>query len=180
MLRIGLSGTNWTGKTETIRRFLKVHSRLNIEIISLSALVDQCPFSMMETQTLEASQWMVDQVRAILNNDGDKIQVFDRTPLDILAFTLYAENRVNEENPEIINSILGLLRYFDFIFYLQPLDEWLPNICTTQDEIDFALQIDCYMCKAIELFSLEVITLPWQLAERQRLLSEYLVGSPSI
>ena len=62
MLRIGLSGTNWAGKTETIRRFLKVHSKLNIEIISLSSLVNQCPFSMMETQTLEGSQWMVNEL----------------------------------------------------------------------------------------------------------------------
>ena len=180
MLRIGLSGTNWTGKTETIRRFLSVHSTLNIEIISLSSLVDQCPFSMMETQTLEGSQWMVEQVRIILDNPNGEIQLFDRTPLDILAFTLYAENRMNEENPEIINSILSLFRYFDYVFYFQPSDEWPQDICTTQDKAEFALQIDCYMRKAIVLFSLEVIPLPWQFAERQRLLSEYLLGSPSI
>ncbi|MBW8000803.1 MAG: AAA family ATPase [Planctomycetes bacterium] len=180
MLRIGLSGTNWTGKTETIRRFLKVHSKLNIETISLSPLVNQCPFSMRETQTLEGSQWMVEQVKIILDNSNGEVQLFDRTPLDILAFTLYAENRTNQKNSTLIDDILGLFKYFDIIFHLQPSDKWPVNVHTEQDEIRFALQIDDYMREAIDRFAIEVVSLPWELTERQQLLSEYLLRSPNI
>ncbi len=180
MFRIGLSGTNWTGKSKTISTFIKKHPKLSIETISLSTLVAQCPFPMIKDQILEGSQWMVEQVRIILDNSNGEIQLFDRTPLDILAFTLYAESQTNQKDFNVIDDILDLFKYFDAIFYLQPSDKWPINVHTTQDEIRFALQLDDYMCKAINQFAIEVVTLPWELAERQHLLSEYLLGSPSI
>lgn len=180
MFRIGLSGTNWTGKSKTISTFVKKHPKLGIEIISLSTLVAQCPFPMTKGQTLEGSQWMVEQVRSILDNSSGEIQLFDRSPLDILAFTLYAESQTNQKNSNVIDDILDLFKYFDTIFYLQPSDKWPINVRTTQDEIRFALQLDDYMCKAIDQFAIEVVTLPWELTERQHLLSEYLLSLPSI
>ena len=179
MFRLGLSGTNWTGKSKTIHGLLKEHPSLNIETVSLSALVTQCPFPMVEMQTIKGSQWMVEQVSATVEGHNGEMQLFDRTPLDILAFTLYVESRTSRKSPKLIGDILDLFKYFDLIFYLQPSGEWPVNVYSTQNKIRFALQIDYYMREAINRFAIEVMLLPWKLEERQHLLSEHLLGLPS-
>ena len=108
MFRIGFSGTNWTGKTETIQRIVREHSELVINTISLSSLVNECPFPMIEEQTVEASKWMIEQVGAICSNNNGAIEIFDRTPLDILAFTLYAMDRTDVHNQVVLEDCLAL------------------------------------------------------------------------
>jgi hypothetical protein len=90
MLRIGLSGTNWTRKTTTIQQVARALDPVPVDIVSLSSFVQQCPFPMGPVQTLDGSKWMVDQVAQILARPipAGTVQIFDRTPLDILAFTL--------------------------------------------------------------------------------------------
>jgi len=174
MFRIGLSGTNWTGKTDTICRFVEEHPKLDIEIVSLSDLVARSPFPMEEDQTLEGSQWMTEQVRTLSNKANGEIQVFDRTPLDILAFTLYAEKKTGSKDTSVFETILELVRCFDIIFYLQVSNEWPANTPRNHHKIEFARKMDLYIRKAIEQFALDVVSLPWDIAERQRLLSEHL------
>jgi len=174
MFRIGLSGTNWTGKTDTICRFVEEHPKLDIEIVSLSDLVACSPFPMEEGQTLEGSKWMTEQVRALCKKNTGEMQFFDRTPIDILAFTLYAEDRTGRKAEGVLKNILELVRCFDIIFYLKVSNEWPANTPRNHRKIEFARQMDCYILKAIEQFALDVVSLPWDIAERQRLLSEHL------
>jgi len=176
MPRAGLSGTNWTGKTETIKRFVTEHSKLAIKTVSLSSLVDRCPFPMREGQTFEGSRWMIEQVAALCKKDTAEMQIFDRTPVDILAFTLYVENRTGNGSPRVLKNALELVKNFDIIFYLPVSDQWPVNRSPSQNGIQFARQMDSYIRKAIEQFSLDVVSLPWDRAERQRLLSEHLSG----
>ncbi len=178
MFRIGLSGTNWTGKTETIRRFVKEHPELSIKTVSLASLVAKCPFPMREDQTVEASRWMIEQVKAICQQDGAEIQLFDRTPVDILAFTLYAESRTGNGSTTVLEDALDLVKYFDIIFYLPVSNEWAANQSPGQNGIQFVQQMDSYIRKAIDQFSLDVVSLPWDLGERQRLLSKHLSNLP--
>jgi len=172
MLRVGFSGTNWTGKSESIYRFIDEYPYHNIEIISLSKLVSQCPFPMGDKQILDGSKWMVERVINILENPKHKIQLFDRTPLDILAYTLYAAHRTHENDLNFIYEILDLFQYFDTIFYVQPSNEWPVNVHKTEDEVKFALLIDFFMRKAIEHLAIEVVPLPWDLSVRQEILAE--------
>lgn len=174
MFRAGLSGTNWTGKTETIRRFVKEHPELSIKTVSLASLVDRCPFPMMEEQTLEGSRWMIEQVRAIYQQDDAEMQLFDRTPVDIIAFTLYAESRTGNGSPTVLEDALKLVSYFDILFYVPVVDEWPVNTSASRSKIQFALKMDSYIRTVIERFSLDMVSLPWDLAKRQSLLSEYL------
>jgi len=176
MPRAGLSGTNWTGKTETIKRFVTEHSKLAVKTVSLASLVARCPFPMMEEQTLEGSRWMIEQVATLCKKDTAEMQIFDRTPVDILAFTLYAENRTGNGSPTALKDALELVKCFDIIFYLPVSDKWPNNASADQSRIQFARQMDSYIRKAIEKFSLDVISLPWDRAERQRLLSKHLPG----
>lgn len=174
MLRVGLSGTNWTGKTETIERFVQEHSELGIKTVSLSSLVARCPFPMGERQTVEGSKWMIEQVRAICATDNGQIDVFDRTPIDILAFTLYALNRTGERDDKVLNDCVGLIGEFDLLFYLPVCDGWPADVAATSKQIGFAKEMDRYIGEAIEEFSLEVVRLPWGLDERQALFSEFM------
>lgn len=176
MFRIGLSGTNWTGKTETIRRFMNENPELRIKPVFLSSLVARCPFPMGREQTLEGSRWMIEQVADICNKAGRGIQLYDRSPVDILAFTVYAEDQTDKKDSSIIKSALDLVRYFDILFYLPTSNEWPVNMSLEDDTIRFARQIDTYIRRAIDEFAPQVISLPWDLDEREHLLSQYVSG----
>lgn len=178
MFRAGLSGTNWTGKTETICSFVRAHPELDIETVSLSELVTQCPFPMEENQTVEGSKWMIEQAGALCKKNTSEIQLFDRTPIDILAFTLYVESRTGSKDTSVFEDALELVRCFDILFYLPISNEWPINALGNHHKIEFARQMDCYIRKAIDRFALDVVSLPWELTERQRLLSEYLSSLP--
>ena len=174
MLRIGLSGTNWTGKTETIRMVVSRHCDISIETVSLSSLVRKCPYPMEERQTLEGSCWITKQVADICNRSSGEIQIFDRTPIDILAFTLYVEDRTNIEAANVLKDIITIINNFDRLFYLPVSKEWPNNVSPSQKEIEFARQMDSYIRKAIDKFSLNVTELPWDLTKRYHLVSKLL------
>lgn len=180
MFRAGLSGTNWTGKTETIRTFVAEHSEISIKTVPLSRLVYKCPYPMMEDQTVEASRWIIEQVTAICSKNNAEIELFDRTPLDILAFTLYAEKQTCHNDPQVFELALELIKSFDVLFYLPPSYEWPVNVHPSEKKVKFATKIDSYMLKAIKRFNLDVVSLPWDLAERQRLLCHYLLSLPTV
>jgi hypothetical protein len=174
MLRIGFSGTNWTGKSESLYRFINEYPYYNVEIVSLSKLVDLCPYPMIEKQTLDGSKWMVEQVVNILENPKEEIQIFDRTPLDILAFTLYASYQTKQQDIDLVREILGLFENFNTIFYVQPSNEWPVDNNKTQNKVSFALLIDFFIRKAIKHLEIEVVSLPWDLSLRQELISEHI------
>ena len=174
MLRVGLSGTNWTGKTETINRLTGICSIGPVRTISLSSLVAKCPYPMMENQTIDGSKWMVEQVKGIFRSSNGEIEIFDRTPVDILAFTLYALERTGEHDEGVLDDCVELLRHFDRVFYLPPSEDWPVVVCPTESQIRFARQMDVYIRRAVKEFSVEIETLPWEFEERQRLLSEFL------
>ena len=180
MFRIGFSGTNWTGKTDTICTFVKEHPKLDVEIITLSDLVACSPFPMKEDQTLEGSQWMAEQVAALCKKGTAEMQIFDRTPVDILAFTLYAENQAGSKDASVLKNVLELVRCFDILFYLPISNEWPVNAPRNHHKIQFAREADSYIRKAIDQFALDVVSLPWGLVERQRALSEHLSGFPIV
>ncbi|MHC4228937.1 MAG: hypothetical protein ACYSWW_23055 [Planctomycetota bacterium] len=180
MFRAGLSGTNWTGKTETIRTFVTEHSELTVRAVSLSSLVDKCPFPMVENQTVEASRWMIEKVGAICAKNNADMELFDRTPVDILAFTLYAEKQTGDSDPTVLEHALELVKFFDILFYVPPSNEWPVDVSPSEKRVEFARVIDSYMLKAIDHFGLDVITLPWDFAERQHLLCKHLLGLPTV
>jgi hypothetical protein len=127
-----------------------------------------------EMQTLEASRWMTEQVWAICQESNRLVQVFDRTPIDILAFTLYVEERTGAHDKGIIQTILDLVGYFDVLLYLPMSNGWPGNTSAGKKKLQFARQMDFYIRRAIKEYSVEVVELPWSLAEREKLVSACL------
>lgn len=179
MFRAGLTGTNWVGKTETIGTFVEAHPDLSVETVSLWAIVERCPLPTIGNQTVEASGWIANEVRTACDGAAGAVQLFDRTPVDILAFTLYAEQHTGQGGQEVLNQILGLLECFDTIFYVPISEAWPTGVSPTAEEVDFARLMDSYVRRAIDRFALEVISMPWDLDARQELLCQYVptVGS---
>src|SRR5262245_17114174 len=105
--RFGLSGTNWTRKTSTLSALVTTMRPTPVSVISLSELVARCPYPMKQHQTLEASRWMVQQVNERLEGqEPARFQAFDRTPLDIMAFTMYAAERERKADSDpVLSSI---------------------------------------------------------------------------
>ena len=173
-MRIGISGTNWTGKTTTVDTFCARHQDYSIARIALKDLVERSPFPMMENQTPDGSRWITEQLSPLLESAGP-FTVFDRCPLDVLAFSLYSFER-NEIAPEdvLVRGLIELAQRFDVLFYCSPSDEWPPVAFPGTAKVGFALLMDWYMRRAIRTYGLEARALPWSLADRQRVLDRLL------
>jgi len=127
---------------------------------------------MIKKQTFGASEWMFDKVSKILIDSNEKqgIEVFDRTPIDILAFTRYAADRDKVNEPEdLLSKTYNLLPSFDIIFYLEIDLSW-PIIQKNTDDIAFALLMQYYFNKIIHKYGIKVIRLPWNLELRYSLI----------
>lgn len=174
MFRAGLTATNWMGKSLTIQRFVDAHPGLACETVSLSAILAQCPFPTVENQTIEASEWMASRVREICTAASGEIQLFDRTPVDILAFTLYAQDHTGAKAQHVIEQILGLMDCFNTIFYIAIPETWPIDVTPTPEEIQFARLMDSYLCKAIDQFAPDVVAMPWDLDAREQMLCQHV------
>ena len=174
MFRAGLTATNWMGKSTTIQRFVDAHRDLPCETVSLSTILAQCPFPTVVNQTIDASKWMTGKVREICTTAPGEIQLFDRTPVDILAFTLYAQDHTGADAQHIIEQILGLMDCFNTIFYIAIPETWPIDVMPTAEEVQFARLMDSYLCKAIDQFDLDVVSMPWDLDAREQMLCQHV------
>ncbi len=175
MIRIGISGTNWTGKTSTIGRFVREHPEVNVQVTSLSSLVAECPFPMGQIQTLDGSKWMLMQVQQLLCSPTfADIHIFDRSPLDIIAFTFHAAQRAHRDCTSLCAEAVSLLEYFQTIYYLPILPEWPTGSIVNLKLVDFARKIDSLMQRAIGDLAIEVTSMPWDMDLRQHLLISHL------
>ena len=168
MLRFGLSGTNWTRKTTTISKLVARLPPAAVETIALSSLVRRSPHPMRDHQTVAASEWMIEQVRAIVAAEAQvDNQIFDRTPLDIIAFTRYAIDRANgTDSTFILDRIADLSAKFDVIFFCPPDGDWPSPVQPTDEARRFALLIDGLMRSLVPMMRTRVINLPWSAVDR--------------
>lgn len=178
MHRAGISGTNWTGKSTTIRQFVGQEASLAIDVITLSDFVAKCPHPMIQHQTPEASRWMVGQLQAVLGREpeGD-LQLFDRTPVDVLAFTHYAFDRNGTGvDDELIDSIRDLLADFGSVYYTPVGEEWPVGVSPPPKDVAFALLIDRYIQQVSRRYGVRLVELPWSLPDRIGVLEEGILG----
>ena len=177
-MRIGLSGTNWTGKTSTIDAVVSSHQAGRMDVVSLSTLVGQCPYPMMEDQVLDGSRWMYSQVDRLLQKPlRSGIQLFDRTPIDILAFTQYVYDRDQQEvDSQLMGQLRALCDQFAVLFLLRPGDEWPVGIGPEPGKVAFARRIDHCLCQVIHDYDVEVVELPWDLNARRLAITDRLRG----
>lgn len=178
MKRIGFTGTNSTGKSTTLKKLEEAYPRLINNKVSLSPLVMECPFPMIKEQTIEASKWMATQVENIIKESNTKqgIELFDRTPIDMLAFTFYARDRERREIPyELEKRLKELLSEFDLLFFLNRSEDWSvkENI---QDDFDFAIKIEEYMQQVIKKYNIAVIVLPWDYNQRVKIIHDEVMA----
>ncbi len=176
MIRAGISGTNWTGKSATIRSFVESHRATKVETIALSTLGGNCPHPMVEEQTADASRWMLNELAGLLERPSNAdVQLFDRTPIDILAFTQYAFDRQAACTDEaLIKDITELLPQYNTIFYARISDHWPLGTAPPPNEVAFALLMDRYMKQLIARLEVEVVWLPEELRERVQVITGHL------
>lgn len=174
MQRIGLSGTNWTGKSTTVGVFVQEHPDLRIDVITLSDLLQECPFPLIEKQTPDASRWVLERLRKELQRSvSADAQMFDRSPVDLLAFTQYAFERVSSPvDARLMEDICNLTAQFDHLFFIKTSDTWPLGAAPRLKEIEFAQLMEKYLVDVIREYQLAVEALPWEMSDRQRVLSE--------
>ena len=98
------------------------------------------------------------------------IRIFDRSPLDVIAYTLHAGRHEPEAVQTLIQDIVVLFKAFDRVFLLRPDGDWPTNCNPSEEDIEFARYVDNRMIEAVERFSLQVRSLPWSMDERARIL----------
>jgi len=178
MIRAALSGTNWTGKSTTIKTFCTRHLEIDISKFELSTLVKQCPYPVIQEQSMDSTEWIVGRLGNLLAQPIEaKIQLFDRSPIDVLAFNSYilARDQI-APNKKLTENIMLLVQQFDVLFLTQPGIVWPVDVNPTPDpnKVTFAKLIDRYILEVIEAHSIPIIELPWNLNERQNILDKYL------
>jgi hypothetical protein len=171
MIRIGLSGTNWTRKTTTIQKVVEVIGRDSVDVVTLGDLVARCPYPMGPLQTFDGTRWMADEVSAILDSNDSRVplQIFDRTPLDIFAFTLYVatkegEEEVNAKSP-LLSEIGELASRFDRIFLCRPWPGWPEPVTPDENRLAFATLMDEYLHQAATECIASVDEIQWPYRE---------------
>lgn len=152
MIRIGISGTNWTGKSSTLQAVLRLCPPDHV-LVSLSQIVSKCPFPTGQDQTLEASEWVLQEVRKAeerLPVETSTV-LYDRTSLDILAYTLYAgELRPGKDNgtiDQLVNAAVEHMQSFARIFYA-PVDISWPHGPREAEEVRLATLMEGYLRRA--------------------------------
>lgn len=184
-VRIGFSGTNWTRKTTTINRLVKAINDRPVKVIALSDFVRRCPYPMGQDQTLDASRWMLDQLEPVLRTrpPSSEIQVFDRTPLDVIAFTLYAADRCGKrasiDVTRLIDAIREIGAQIDLVFLCRPNADWPSPERPSEVAQTFARQIDHYFTEALYLYTWQVLEMPWSVERRLSMIVTYLPPPPS-
>ena len=169
MHRVGFSGTSWTGKS-TIIDLLAGQS--DAEIIRLTSLVSACPYPTGLTQTLEASRWVKNELRRILDRPRERqLQLFDRTPVDVITYTLHSAQGDEGKCRDIIDDLLKQITTFDKIFFTGSSEMWPVDQSITADEREFAVHIEQMMRHSINRYGLDVADLPWPLTERLQILA---------
>jgi predicted ATPase len=124
-MRISFSGTSNTGKTTLLKNFLSVWSQYTTPVKTYrDVLVEDdhkhSSQTTTETQT-KILNFMIDELQK--TSKGDKI-VFDRCPLDNLAYSLWAHaNNIEGFDKAYIDNAITLtresLRHLDIIFLLR-------------------------------------------------------------
>lgn len=124
-MRIAFSGTANTGKTTLIKNFVSVWSKYKTPTKSYRDVIVEKELQHSADTTIE-TQWavlefMIDQLQA--SSKTDKM-VFDRCPLDNLAYTLWAyEKGIEGFDKKFVDKTIKLvkesLRHIDIIFMLR-------------------------------------------------------------
>lgn len=123
-MRIAVSGAQNTGKSTLIKDFLtvwpsyKTTSKTYREVLKEQNL-PHSTFTNKQTQ-LTILNWMVDELKKFRKDD--KV-IFDRCPLDCLAYTLWAfEKGVSDIDEEFVSYVIKetkeSMRFLDIIFYI--------------------------------------------------------------
>ena len=172
-MRIGLSGTNWTGKSTTIERFTAQYPGEHTpKVVSLTDLVEECPFPMNREQGLDGSKWMVDRMSEMLAEAPRQLQIFDRTPLDVMAFTAYAAYKEKRSAGDLLSRLQQMSSQFHHIFYLRPDPSWPVGVDPKVEDWSFALLIDHFMFRAFSEKFFNASAVPWAIPERLQLMNE--------
>ena len=179
-MRVGLSGTKWTGKSTTIAA---LGATTTVDVVSLSPIVARCPWPVEVHQTLEASEWVLDRLQELLaspHREGLQ-QVFDRTPLDVLTFSVHAHRIASPPSVDRFAAVeqraLSFLRHFDRIFLTGRHQHWPSPKTPTEESRRFSIYIEELMDELIRTYRIEVVRLPNEIPERVRLLQNYLQGT---
>jgi hypothetical protein len=111
-MRIAFSGTANTGKTTLLKNFLAVWQQYSTPTKTYRDIIKENNFNHSSQTTVEAQSkildFMIDQLQA--TSKGDKV-VFDRCPLDNLAYSLWAHaNNIEGFDKKYIDSIITLTR----------------------------------------------------------------------
>jgi predicted ATPase len=136
-MRIAVSGTHCSGKTTLIEEFLRVHTDFTHEPEAYTVLVEDFGEEFSSEPGADdfyrQLEFNVERLRQY--PPGERV-VYERCPVDYLAYLLALKDLHREEVDSLIERVLGMvrggLRYLDVIVFL-PLDE-TDGIATPESE----------------------------------------------
>jgi len=119
-MRIGITGTQSTGKTTLVNLLSKLDEFKNYECVTeRSKYLRDLGIPLNTDSTLKGQTlFLAERCSELLRENV----ITDRTVIDVIAFTLNAKSIPEEEKQQFKNYALNFISEYDYIFYISPED----------------------------------------------------------
>jgi len=153
-MKIAFCGSQGTGKTTIAYKLAYKLKRAGHDVYVLSEVARSCPLPINEETTREAQLWIMGKQMTREQSAKGKIYVSDRTLLDSFAYAIRKDPEFFEPAKQFIKNYMTT---YDFIFYMEPNDNYLMNDGTRSTDKKFRDDIDNIMKSLIDELDIDVI-----------------------
>lgn len=153
-MKIGFIGAQGTGKT-TLAYKLAYNLKLQgHDVYVLSEVARSCPLPINEGTTRESQLWIMGKQITREQSAKGKIMVSDRTLLDSFAYSIWTDSEFFKYAKPFVSEYM---KTYDFVFYLEPNDNYLIEDGIRSADKQFRDDIDNIMCSLIKELDINVI-----------------------
>jgi len=154
-MKIGFVGSQGCGKTTSAYKLAAELKRMGNDVYVLSEVARSCPFKLNEQATQKTQMWIFGkQLTREQSSKGD-ILISDRTLMDSFCYGIRA-------CPEFFKPLTPFmkeyLKTYDYIFYLEPNDNYLLDDGIRSTNKDFRNEIDKIISKYLVELDVKHIT----------------------
>ena len=155
-MKIGFIGSQGSGKTTKAYELAAELKKEENDVYVLSEVARSCPFPINENTTREAQLWIMGKQITREQSSRGKILISDRTLLDSYSYAMKKDEPFFKHAKDFIREYMST---YDFVFYMEPSDEYLVEDGTRSVNTDFRDEIDEIMCNLMDEMEVDVINI---------------------
>lgn len=153
-MKIGFVGSQGCGKTTTAYELAAGLKKMKNDVYILSEVARSCPFELNEQATQKTQLWIFGkQLTREQSSKGD-ILISDRTLMDSFCYGIRACPDLFEPLTPFVKEYI---KTYDFIFYLEPNDNYLVEDGVRSTNKEFRDEIDSIISKYLKKLDVDYV-----------------------